>query len=83
MIRNKHRMLGLTAAVMLVSTFSAHAEFVKDSYIITFKKPSGTEKPIIDPPNEMNRGKTPFGLHSIVQDRARKSWLPNSISRGR
>ncbi|MEN9461304.1 MAG: hypothetical protein RIS84_1324 [Pseudomonadota bacterium] len=62
-------MLGLITAVMLVTTFSAHAEFVKDSYIITFKKPSGTEKPIIDPPNEMNRGKTPVGMHSTGQSK--------------
>lgn len=70
MTNSKLKVLGLTTvAVMLVSTFPAHAEFVTDSYIVTFKKPSGMEKPIIDPPNEMNRGQTPFGIHSTGQSK--------------
>lgn len=70
MISSKLKMLGFTTvAVMLASTFSAHAEFVTDSYLVTFKKPSGMEKPIIDPPNEMNRGHTPFGVHSTGQSK--------------
>lgn len=67
---SKHEVLGLTASiVMLVSTFPAYAEFVKDSYIVTFKKPTGMEKPVVDPPSKMNRGQTPFGEHSTGQSK--------------
>lgn len=51
----KHQALGLmVVAITSISTAFAYEEFVKDSYIVAFKKPTGTEVPIIDPTNKAN-----------------------------
>ncbi len=61
-------LIGLTTAIA-ISTTSVYASFVKDSYIVTFKKSAKMEVPLIYPPNKMNRGKVPFGEHSSGQSK--------------
>jgi hypothetical protein len=62
----KYAMLWLTVAVILsVSVIPAYAEI----YIIMFKEPAENEERVIDPPNKMNSGKTPFGEPTSGQSR--------------
>lgn len=52
-----------------LSTISVYADFIENSYIVTFKKPTDMETPLIYPPNKMNQGQVPFGEHSSGQSK--------------
>jgi len=80
--------------IFFCSMFSAQAEivedpdrpgFVKDSYIIKFKKPKKGEQPIVLPAKSKDkRGKVKFGKHSSGQDKeklAKKLNLKGKIHR--
>lgn len=53
------------------TTDNSISKFVKNSYIITFKKPEKGFSPLIEIPNKANRGiaQAPFGEHSSWQSR--------------
>lgn len=63
-------LIGFTTVIAIsISTTAVYADFIKDSYIVTFKKPEKMEVPLVYPPNKMNRGKVPFGEHSSGQSK--------------
>lgn len=67
----KHQAVGLVAtALLLMSPLAVHAEFVKDSYIITFTPPAQGKVPLVLPPQAENRGKIAFLEPTSGQTRA-------------
>jgi hypothetical protein len=62
----KNILLLLSTLIPLAISPAVYAiDYVKDSYTVTFKPNTS----VIDPPNEANRGKVPFGEHSSGQSK--------------
>ncbi len=57
------------ATAISISTTSVYADFIENSYIVTFKKPTEMEDPLIYPPDKTNQGQVPFGEHSSGQSK--------------